>query len=93
MSYFKPLRKSKSFPVKLFFVLSLVFAGPVSFLLYDFYVDWSQNGHQTIAWYLAFAYDAFGAWGGVLIAMSGAVVCYTISYMLYRKKRMYSWGQ
>jgi amino acid permease len=92
MSHSKPVMKSKSLPAKVFFILSLVLAGPVSFFLYDFYVDWSQNSSQTISWYLAFAYDAFGAWGGVLIAMIGAVACYCTSYILHKRKNMYNWG-
>ncbi len=92
MSYLKPLMKSKSLAAKFFFVLSIILAGPVSFFLYDFYINWSQNSSQTIAWYLAFAYDAFGAWGGVMIAMAGAVTSYTISFLLHKRRKMYYWN-
>jgi amino acid permease len=91
MSNFKPFKKNKSTASKVFFILSVLFAGPVSFLLYDFYLTWSQNGNQTISWYLAFAYDVFGAWGGVLIALSAAALCYCISYYLYKRTKMYYW--
>lgn len=87
----KPLLKSKSFAAKLFFILSLVFAGPVSFFLYDYYLHFSQNNVTNISWYLAFAYDAFGAWGGVLLAFIAALVCYSTSYVLHRKTRIYYW--
>jgi amino acid permease len=91
MSIFKPMMKTRSFPAKIFFILSLVFAGPVSFLLYDFYVNWSESSTKTIAWYLAFAYDALGAWGGVAIAFTIAFACYVIGINLHKAKQKYYW--
>lgn len=92
MSNSKSLMNTKSTSAKLFFVLSIILAGPVSFFLYDYYVQWTDNSSTTITWYLAFAYDAFGAWGGVLLSLTGAAICYVISYMCYRSKRMYYWN-
>ncbi|MBL7728956.1 MAG: hypothetical protein JNM68_14765 [Dinghuibacter sp.] len=91
MSYFKPIFKSRSTSAKVFFAASVLFAGPVSFYLYDFYIQWTQSGHQDIAWYLAFAYDAMGAWGGVIIGMACAAVCFATGYMLHRRRKMYYW--
>jgi amino acid permease len=91
MSYLKPILKSKSNAAKLLFIASILFAGPVSFYLYDFYIQWSESSNQSIAWYLAFAYEYLGAWGGVLIGFVGSAICLTIGYALHRRKRMYYW--
>jgi hypothetical protein len=92
MSSLKPLFKSKSTAAKVFFIASIVFAGPVSFLLYDFYVNWSNSSSETIAWYLAFAYDMMGAWGGVFIALTCSALCFSIGYMLHKRRKMYHWS-
>lgn len=91
MSLLKPIMKTRSIPAKILFILSLVFAGPVSFLLYDFYVNWSNNSTQTIAWYLAVFYDLFGAWGGVVLSLTIAFGLYFVGMHLHKAKKKYYW--
>lgn len=91
MSYLKPILRTKSTLAKVLFIASILFAGPVSFYLYDYYVQWSQQSNGNIAWYLAFAYDVLGAWGGVTIGLTCAAICFALGYASHRHKKMYYW--
>jgi amino acid permease len=91
MSYLKPILRTKSTLAKVFFIASILFAGPVSFYLYDYYIQWSSQSNQDIAWYLAFAYDLMGAWGGVVIGLSCAAIFMMLGFISHRHRKTYYW--
>jgi hypothetical protein len=89
MSLLNPILKTKSIPAKILFIASVIFAGPVSFFLYDFYIKWLEAGTGSISWYLAFFYDTMGAWGGVSLSLMVAVICYFFGMKFHNQKKVY----
>jgi hypothetical protein len=89
-SLIRPIVKTKSKAAKIFFIASIIFAGPVSFLLYDYYLTWLQSNSTTIVWYLAFLYDMLGAWGGVALSFSIAIVLYFIGMKMHARRQLYA---
>ncbi len=91
-SLLKPLFKTKSKIAKVLFIASIVFAGPVSFLLYDYYINWTASSSSSIVWYLAFLYDTMGAWGGVALSATVAFLLYFAGMKFHARKQIYQWS-
>lgn len=89
-SLISPIFKTKSKTARIFFLATILLAGPVSFLLYDYYINWMKSSNTSIVWYLAFLYDTMGAWGGVLLSMLGASVTYFIGMKFHARYHLYA---
>ncbi len=86
-----PIFKTRSKIAKVLFISSIVFAGPVSFLLYDYYINWTTKSSTNISWYLAFLYDTMGAWGGVALSATIAFGLYFVGMKFHNRYKIYNW--
>ncbi len=92
-SLVKPIFKTKSKIAKVLFLASIVFAGPISFLLYDYYLNWTAQSTGSIVWYLAFLYDTLGAWGGVILSCGVSITLYFVAMKFHVRHQLYAMNQ